>query len=110
MEVKGETTKVPLQQGSNKLADFAPLYKNELLESVLPFWLKHSKDERNGGYFTCLDQEGKVFDSDKFVWLQGREVWCFSYMYNNVEQKPEWLELSFWKSLVETLKETGISP
>jgi N-acylglucosamine 2-epimerase len=28
------------------------------------------------------------------MWLQGREVWCFSYLYNHVEQKKEWLEMA----------------
>ena len=72
----------------------AQKYKSELLDKVIPFWLNHSKDEEFGGYFTCLDRTGKVFDTDKFVWLQAREVWMFSSLYNNVEQKPEWLEMA----------------
>jgi N-acylglucosamine 2-epimerase len=76
------------------LHKYATLYKEELLQNILPFWLTHSKDEKNGGYFTCLDRTGKVFDTDKFMWLQGREVWCFSYMYNNIEKKQEWLEMA----------------
>jgi len=67
-------------------------YKKELLENVLPFWLEKSQDKQYGGYFTCLDRAGNVFDTDKFIWLQGREVWLFSMMYNNVEKNPEWLE------------------
>ena len=56
-------------------------YKDELLDNVLPFWLENSQDHEYGGYFTCLDREGKVFDTDKFIWLQGREVWMFSMLY-----------------------------
>lgn len=67
-------------------------YRNELLDNVLPFWLEKSQDKRNGGYFSCLERDGSVFDTDKFVWMQGREVWMFSKMYNNVEKRPEWLE------------------
>ena len=47
-------------------------YRDELLENVLPFWHDHSQDHESGGYFSCLDREGKVFDTDKFIWLQGR--------------------------------------
>ncbi|MDR1681293.1 MAG: AGE family epimerase/isomerase, partial [Prevotellaceae bacterium] len=72
-----------------KLAD---LYKDELLNGVLPFWLKHSIDTEYGGYFSCLDRDGSVFDTDKFIWLQGRQVWMFSMLYNNMEKRPEWLE------------------
>jgi len=69
-------------------------YKNELLNQVIPFWLTYSKDKKNGGFFSCLDREGKVFDTDKFMWLQGRELWCFSMLYDKVEARPEWLEMA----------------
>ena len=71
---------------------YSATYRQELLENILPFWLRHGRDEKHGGYFTCLNRDGSVYDTDKFIWLQGRGVWCFSYMYNNVEQKQEWLD------------------
>lgn len=67
-------------------------YRNELLDNVIPFWLEKSQDKEYGGYFTCLDREGNVFDTDKFIWLQGRQVWMFSMLYNKVEQRKEWLD------------------
>lgn len=73
---------------------FAAQYRDELLNNVIPFWLKYSKDEVNGGYFSCLDRDGMVFDTDKFMWLQGRELWCFSMLYDKVEKRPEWLEMA----------------
>jgi N-acylglucosamine 2-epimerase len=75
--------------------DFTQLalqYRNELLDNILPFWLEKSQDKEFGGYFTCLDRDGSVFDTDKFMWLQGREVWMFAKMYNTVEKRSEWLE------------------
>jgi N-acylglucosamine 2-epimerase len=67
-------------------------YRDELLNNILPFWLENSQDREFGGYFTCLDREGKVYDTDKFIWLQGRQVWLFSMMYNRVEKRKEWLD------------------
>ncbi|MGK9119736.1 AGE family epimerase/isomerase [Olivibacter jilunii] len=67
-------------------------YKSELLDHVMPFWLKNSLDREFGGYFTCLDRQGQVFDTDKFIWLQAREVYMFSSLYNKVEKKQAWLE------------------
>jgi N-acylglucosamine 2-epimerase len=78
----------------NELAEYAGQYKTELLDSVVPFWMNHSKDSEFGGYFTCLDRYGKVFDTDKFMWLQGREVWLFSMLYNKVEKRQEWLDMA----------------
>lgn len=70
----------------------ADLYKKELLDNVIPFWLQKSQDKEYGGYFTCLNRDGSVFDTDKFVWLQAREVWMFSMLYNQVEKRAEWLD------------------
>lgn len=78
----------------NELEKYAGQYKAELLDSVVPFWMNHSKDSEFGGYFTCLDRYGKVFDTDKFMWLQGREVWLFSMLYNKVEKRQEWLDMA----------------
>lgn len=80
-------------------------YRKELLENVLPFWLEHSVDREYGGYFTCLDRDGRVFDTDKFVWLQAREVWLFAVMYNKVEKRREWLECALTGA--EFLKKYG---
>ena len=47
--------------------ELAEQYKRELLEKVIPFWITHSQDKKYGGYFTCLERDGHVFDTDKFV-------------------------------------------
>jgi len=73
-------------------AALSELYHRELLDDVLPFWLEHSPDRDCGGYFTCLDRCGGIFDTDKFLWLQGREVWTLSKMYRRVRPDPAWLE------------------
>lgn len=78
----------------NSINAYLAQYRHNLLEDVIPFWTTHSLDRKQGGYFTCLDQKGKVYDTDKFVWLQGRQVWTFSMLYNRVEPREEWLEVA----------------
>src|SRR5690554_5227959 len=70
----------------------ADLYKRQLLTDVIPFWLSNSLDNEYGGYFTCLDEAGCVYDTDKFIWLQARQVWTLAMLYNTVEKRPAWLE------------------
>lgn len=70
----------------------AEQYRSALLDNVMPFWMEHSIDKECGGYFTCLDRDGSVYDTDKFIWLQGREVWMLSTLYNKVEKRQEWLD------------------
>jgi N-acylglucosamine 2-epimerase len=69
-------------------------YRSNLFEDVIPFWTRHSMDELYGGYFTCLTTKGEVYDTDKFIWLQCRQVWCFAMLYNQVEQRAEWLDIA----------------
>jgi N-acylglucosamine 2-epimerase len=78
----------------NKYATYAAQYRDELLNKVLPFWLKNSRDGEGGGFFTCLNRDGSVFDTDKFIWLQGRQVWLFAMLYNEVEKRQEWLDFA----------------
>ncbi|MEO0706432.1 MAG: AGE family epimerase/isomerase [Cyanobacteria bacterium J06649_5] len=73
-------------------SDFSTLatqYKTTLLSNVVPFWEAHSLDPAYGGYFTCLARDGSVYDTDKFIWLQNRQVWTFSMLYNHFHQSPE---------------------
>jgi len=74
------------------LTQCAARYREELLDRVIPFWLRHSLDREHGGYFTCLTRDGRVYDSRKYVWLQGRAAWMLSKLYNEVEQREEWLD------------------
>lgn len=74
--------------------ELASQYKQALLEDVLPFWQNHSLDKQEGGYFTCLDAHGQVYDTDKFIWLQNRQVWTFSMLYNQLSPEPDWLEVA----------------
>jgi len=76
------------------MKQYLNLYKEELLNNVIPFWEKNSIDKINGGYFTCLDQYGKVYDTDKFVWLQARQVWMFAVLYDQVKANKNWLDVA----------------
>lgn len=44
------------------------------LQDCVRFWLQHSIDVENGGYFNNLDRSGAIYDTKKHVWLQGRQV------------------------------------
>lgn len=70
------------------------IYRNKLLEDVIPFWMKYSLDHKCGGFFTCLLEDGKVFDTDKFIWLQARQIWTFAKLYNELDPKQEWLDVA----------------
>ena len=74
------------------LKPYAERYRQNLVESVIPFWLRHSLDREHGGYFSCLDRDGSVYDTRKYIWLQGRAIWMFARLYNELEPRQEFLD------------------
>ena len=77
-------------------------YKTELLDNIMPFWLKYGLDNVNGGVYTCLDRDGTLMDSTKSVWFQGRYGYVCAFAYNNVEKNPQWLAAS--KSCIDFIE------
>ena len=71
---------------------YLDLFHSELYENVLPFWLDHSLDRDCGGYFNCLDRDGSFYDTTKHMWLQCRQVWMLSRLYNVLEKRDSWIE------------------
>ena len=79
---------------STRYNELAALYRNALLNDVVPFWERYSLDREYGGYFTCIDRDGTVYDTDKFMWLQARQVWLFSMLYNRLDRRDAWLDIA----------------
>lgn len=89
-------------------ADLAVMYRQALLDDVMPFWLRHGLDHEHGGIMTALDRDGSVIDTDKSVWFQGRAGWMFATLYNTVERRSEWLEAA--RSCIDFLRRHCFSP
>ena len=76
------------------LKEYAQIYHDELVNNIVPFWLEHSVDREFGGFTFALDRDGTVMDTTKVVWIHGRFAWLLASMYNEVEPRKEWLEMS----------------
>ena len=73
------------------LKDWSQKYRDDLVNNIMPFWLKNGLDRVNGGVYTCVDRDGSLIDSTKSVWFQGRFAFVCSFAYNTIEKNPEWL-------------------
>lgn len=61
------------------LEKYLSLFKRELTENLLPFWMSRCLDAENGGYLNCFTNDGsKLISTDKYTWSQGRFLWMFS--------------------------------
>ena len=66
-------------------------YRDDLVNDIMPFWLKNGLDRVNGGVYTCVNRDGSLIDTTKSVWFQGRFAFVCSFAYNTIEKNPEWL-------------------
>ena len=67
-----------------QLSDLRRSYEHDLLEDVLPFWIRHGVDREHGGLLTGLAEDGALIDTDKAIWLQGRAAWAFATVSHQV--------------------------
>lgn len=77
-----------------KIHKLRNIYQEDLMERVLPFWLKYGVDKEYNGIITCLDYDGSCYCTDKSGWFQGRGMWAFAKAYNDVEKRAEFLQAS----------------
>ena len=78
----------------NYISQWEERYHSDLTNNILPFWLTNGLDKEHGGVYTCLDRDGKLMDTTKSVWFQGRFGFITAYAYNHIEKNPAWLEAS----------------
>ena len=77
------------------------------LKSSSDFWLKYGIDKEYGGVYTCIDRTGKIYSTDKSVWMQGRCAWTYSYLCNLYGKKDEWMEAA--KSCLDFMEDHCIN-
>lgn len=88
-----------------RFTDLLAIYRSELLERVVPFWLNHAIDRQNGGILTCISDEGQLLSQDKYMWSQLRAIWTFSALYNKIEPRQEWLDVA--RHIYEFVRQYG---
>ena len=79
--------------GATRLRRHQSWFRDEL-DRCVAFWLKNGMDPAHGGVYTCLDREGKVFSTDKSVWMQGRCAWIFAHLCRLYGPQGQWLDAS----------------
>jgi len=73
---------------------YIKIYRDGLLNDTIPFWIRHSIDTESGGFLFSVDRDGSRLDTDKGMWQTGRFTWMLATLFNQVEQRQEWLDLA----------------
>lgn len=62
-DVAGEASISWHRNMSSSPSSVLRVVQEDLYGRTLPFWLKHSPDSEFGGYFNCLDEDGRPYDT-----------------------------------------------
>jgi N-acylglucosamine 2-epimerase len=81
---------------AQRAAELCEQYRAALFDDVVPWWMSHSLDPEYGGYYSLLERDGRPWATDKYVWMNGRQVWLLSHLYNTHQQSPEWRDAAAW--------------
>ncbi|MBN1291006.1 MAG: AGE family epimerase/isomerase, partial [Candidatus Latescibacteria bacterium] len=76
------------------LEELREKYRYDLFEEFLPFTEKFVVDHEYGGFMANVDRDGTRVDTEKSTWNEGRGIWVFSYLYNNIDRNRKWLEIA----------------
>ena len=69
--------------------------KEELFNRFLPAMEELCIDHENGGFMCDADiLNRKMLTGNKKTWYQGRGIWVYSFLYNNFEKNPRYLEIA----------------
>src|SRR5437762_2811386 len=70
-------------QGGRALSqDWPVVFRDTLQLKILPFWIDHASDKKEGGVLGRLNREGKpIPPGHKSVVLIARSLWSFSEAY-----------------------------
>jgi len=70
------------------------MFYDKQLSQVLSFWADKGFDEKHGGFYTYLDEDGNRFSEVKSVWAQGRAMYIYAKAYSDVEANEQWLMMA----------------
>ncbi len=74
------------------LGSLSTKYMETLRGDLVPFWEARCLDRECGGYFNCLDRDGRPYDFEKHMWMQWRIVYMFSELAIQDFGESRWID------------------
>jgi N-acylglucosamine 2-epimerase len=76
------------------LKELRDQYRRVLFEDFLPFMEKHVIDREYGGFMCNTDHRGQRANDKKSSWFEGRGIWVYAFLYNNLAKEEKYLEVA----------------
>jgi len=91
---------IEISAGLTKISDLnlkklRETYMEALLEKFIPNMDSYVVDHELGGFMCSVDiLTKKLTNTYKRAWFEGRGIWMYSFLYNNIEKKTRYLEIA----------------
>ena len=88
------------EQQAGKISDLnlkqlRETYRAALLDKFIPNMNKYIVDHELGGFMCSVDiLTRKLVNTNKRAWFEGRGIWMYSFLYNNLDKNPQYLEIA----------------
>lgn len=89
--------------GGLSLKELRDQYRRVLFEDFLPFMERYVIDREHGGFMCNTDHRGQRVNDRKSSWFEGRGIWVYAFLYNNLAKEEKYLDVAR-KSLEFILK------
>lgn len=83
-----------MKLGGLSLVELHEKYHHDLFGDFLPFMDKYVIDHEYGGFMCDTDQYGVHVDQKKSSWFEGRGIWVYAFLYNNLAREEKYLDVA----------------
>jgi N-acylglucosamine 2-epimerase len=76
------------------LRELGDTYRRDLFTDFLPFMDRYVVDHELGGFMCNADLHGVRTNQNKSSWFEGRGIWVYSFLYNNLAREQKYLDVA----------------
>ena len=76
------------------LEELREQYRADLFDEYLPFLEQHVIDHEYGGFMCNTRPDGTQVSTEKRAGYEGRGMWVFSFLYNNIAKEQKYLDVA----------------
>ena len=69
-------------------------YHSYLFDDFIPYFDRYVIDHEYGGFMYNTDRDGTHITTNKGAWYEGRGIWVYSYIYNELAREQKYLDVA----------------